>query len=103
MADYGKSHGSNEQRFNLADSYDKSLYLSKVRRVKGSRDFQTYCKRNPDLIQQAGDCTAMIDVKNDDVFSEKKDLVLDRKDKGVANFKSYIPRKVEQWLNKGAP
>jgi hypothetical protein len=35
----------NDARFDMSENYDRSTYLTKVRRIQG-RDFDSYCKRN---------------------------------------------------------
>lgn len=37
----------NDHRFAMALQFDKSTYLTKVRRIQG-RDFDSYCNRNID-------------------------------------------------------
>ena len=47
----------NDERFNMNEMYDRSTYLTKVRRIQG-RDFNSYSKRNTgNLMMQAGDLT----------------------------------------------
>jgi hypothetical protein len=45
-----------KERFNMNENYDRSTYLTKVRRIQG-RDFDSYSKRKSEnLIRQGGDC-----------------------------------------------
>ena len=44
-----------DQRFNLHPNYDKSSYLSKVKRVQGNQHFNHYSRRTDKLIKQACD------------------------------------------------
>jgi len=42
------------ERFNMNENYDRSTYLTKVRRIQG-RDFDSYSKRKSEnLIKQGG-------------------------------------------------
>ncbi len=47
----------NDYRFDMNEDYDKSTYLTKVRRIQG-REFDSYSKRRSDVtLKQAGDIT----------------------------------------------
>jgi hypothetical protein len=53
----------NDERFNMNENYDRSTYLTKVRRIQGL-EFESYSKRKGDeLVRQGGDITC-IDVLN---------------------------------------
>ena len=50
-----KQTDPHEERFRMAESYDKSTYLSKVRRVP-MRDFASYTTKNTALsVEMGGD------------------------------------------------
>ena len=48
-----QSINPNPARFDMSENYDKSTYLTKVRRIQG-RDFESYSKRNQEIIKQGG-------------------------------------------------
>jgi hypothetical protein len=84
-----EKQGPNDNRFSLLDTYDKSTYLSKVKRTKMNMSFAGQPKRDTDLIRKAG-------VHNHDLGgksilfynSGQKDGIMPRVDKGVREFKT---------------
>jgi hypothetical protein len=46
----------------MNENYDRSTYLTKVRRIQG-RDFDSYSKRNDKLIHQGGNAGYMDIIK----------------------------------------
>ena len=55
----------NDKRFDLTDYYDKSTYLSKIRRPRGIVPFERYDKRQKSLIARGGDCNHDLSFKSD--------------------------------------
>ena len=54
---------TNDNRFALNDWFDKSSYLTKVKRPKGIVSFRATSQREPDLIQKGGNRLIKIDRK----------------------------------------
>jgi len=49
-----EKQGPNDNRFSLLDTYDKSTYLTKVKRTKMNLSFAGYPKRDSSLILKGG-------------------------------------------------
>ena len=73
----------NDKRFGLTDFYDKSTYLSKVRRPRGVIPFQHYDKRQKSLIAKGGDNGVDLQGKSDAFYDPIQDVTLPRRDKKV--------------------
>lgn len=98
----------------MEPTYDKSTYLTKVRRIQG-REFDSYCKRDSqNLVQQGGDISQVDILKHgtrpDEYYDQqqKEKNLMDRLDKSTMAFSGYehrskirgIYRQDEQILNK---
>ena len=86
-----------EERFNMSENYDRSTYLTKVRRVP-MRDFDSYAKRNTaQSIKQGGD-TMNTDVcksvsrLSDYQKTDLKSAQMTRLDKSCLKFEGYDSR-----------
>ena len=56
-ADFVKTQAKyipSDARFNMSETYDRSTYLTKVRRIQG-REFGSYAQRTDKLLRQGGD------------------------------------------------
>ena len=73
----------NEKRFGLTDFYDKSTYLSKVRRPRNVIPFERYDKRQKSLIAKGGDNGIDLQGKSDAFYDPVQDVTFPRRDKKV--------------------
>ena len=73
----------NENRFGLTDFYDKSTYLSKVRRPRNVIPFERYDKRQKSLIAKGGDNGIDLQGKSDAFYDPVQDVTFPRRDKKV--------------------
>lgn len=81
----------------MSENYDKSTYLTKVRRIQG-RDFESYSKRNQEIIKQGGN-DQFLDIIKDGARSQefydqmqKEKNLMQRLDKNCLNFAGYEKR-----------
>ena len=104
----------NDQRFFMEPTYDKSTYLTKVRRIQG-REFDSYSKRDSqNLVHQGGDISQVDILKHgtrpDEYYNQeqKEKNLMERLDRSTMAFAGYehrskirgIYRQDEQILNK---
>ena len=82
----------------MNENYDKSTYLTKVRRIQG-RDFDSYSKRQSETLVKQGGNPAMSDLIKDGARSmefyeaeQKEKNVMTRLDKNCLNFEGYEKR-----------
>ena len=79
-----EKQGPNDNRFSLLDTYDKSTYLSKVKRTKMNLSFAEQPKRDSELIKKGGNSNFDLKGKSFLFYDpSQKDNLMQRTNKAV--------------------
>lgn len=73
-------------RFELLDTYDKSSYLSTVKRPKCNIEFKGYGSRDKDIILKGGSYCKDLKGSPDHFYDPKKDFTMRRVDHSITKF-----------------
>ena len=87
-----------DERFDMNENYDRSTYLTKVRRIQG-RDFASYAARRSDLLVQQGGDPQQVDIiqkgaRPEEFYiqDQKEKNLMQRLDKNCLGFEKYDKR-----------
>jgi len=86
-----KRKGPHDARFSLLDTFDKSDYLTKVRRTKMNLTFTNYSPRDPDLLRKCGVEGVDLGSKQEMIYNtDIKEKYLKRLDTVVRDFTKTV-------------
>lgn len=87
------SGAPNENRFGLPDTYDKSTYLTSVKRSKMPISFERQIVRDEKLIEKGGDTTVVLSHRSQKFYDTfKKDKTMNRLDNGIVKHEKVTAR-----------
>lgn len=76
----------------MSETFDRSTYLTKVRRIQG-RDFGSYSQRTDKILRQGGDNTWIVDGRTGQYYEQQqKEYTMQSLKQGPINFKGYNTR-----------
>lgn len=79
----------------MSETFDRSTYLTKVRRIQG-REFGSYSQRTDKILRQGGDNTWVVDGRTGQYYDQeqKEQFTMQSLKQGPLNFSGYNNRSI---------